>query len=117
MTLFERSLEKFERLGELYDFYGVLLTLKENLLIEKFLYEGLSISEIAREIGCSRQGVYDMLHRIEKKLQNFEEKMGLARKEKMLLELFSKFKNRMPEELRQEIEELIFSPGGDQAGS
>lgn len=111
--MLENSLKKFERLGELFDYYGVLLTPKECLIAEKFLYEGLSISEISKELSCSRQGVYDMLQRIEKKLQNFEIKLRLISKERKIIDSLTEFKTYLPDEFRKKIEEILFSPGGD----
>ena len=44
----------------LYDFYGELLTDHQKEVYEQFVLEDLSLGEIAREEGISRQGVHDL---------------------------------------------------------
>ena len=40
----------------------------------------MSLSEIAREQGISRQGVHDMIKRCDRILNGYEEKLGLVEK-------------------------------------
>ncbi len=71
-----------DRLGEyslLYDFYGQLLTEKQRKIYEEVRFGDLSLSEAAELYGVSRQGVHDMLHRVEKMLDSYEEKLGLVK--------------------------------------
>ena len=62
----------------LYDFYGDLLTEKQQELIELYYNEDLSLSEIASHSGITRQGVRDSIKRAEFQLAEFEEQLGLA---------------------------------------
>ena len=62
----------------LYDFYGELLTEHQKSVYEDFIFQDLSLSEIAALRGISRQGVFDLLHRINKSLENYEEKLHLV---------------------------------------
>lgn len=117
MTNYDKSLEKIEILAELYDYYGVLLTQKERLVIEKFVEEGLSVAEIAEDMRCSRQGVYDTLLRIEKKLNSLERKLGILKRDKLLLDYLQSVSNTFPEKEREEIKNLILKIGGDYSGS
>ena len=71
------------RTGILLDFYGNLLTDKMRETCESYYNEDLSLAEIAQASGISRQGVYDTIHRAEKQLEEYEERLGL-------LELFEK---------------------------
>lgn len=64
----------------LFDFYGSLLTEKQQQIIKNYFYDDLSLSEIADNIGISRQGVYDHLHRSEENLDEYEAKLGLLAK-------------------------------------
>ena len=50
----------------LYDFYGELLTDNQKEIYEQFILEDLSLGEIAKERGISRQGVHDTIRRCEK---------------------------------------------------
>ena len=62
----------------LYDFYGDLLTEKQQEVIELYYNEDLSLSEIASHSGITRQGVRDSIKRAEFQLSEFEEQLGLA---------------------------------------
>lgn len=95
--------EKSIRTGILLDFYGNLLTDKMRETCESYYNEDLSLAEIAADTGISRQGVYDTLHRAEKQLEEYEERLGL-------LELFEKQQTRAKRAL-----ELINS--GDSASA
>lgn len=82
----------------LYDFYGELLNDRQRTIYEAFVFEDLSLSEIAEQEQISRQGVYDMIRRVEEKLLRYEEK----------LRLFEKF--RVAREKVRRIEELTSEP-------
>lgn len=64
----------------LYDFYGELLNEHQRRIYEDVVYNDLSLSEIAEEEGISRQGVSDMIKRLDKKLLGYEEKLHLLEK-------------------------------------
>ena len=64
----------------LYDFYGELLTKHQKEIYEQFVLEDLSLGEIAREAGISRQGVHDMIKRCNQSLRGYEEKLHLVEK-------------------------------------
>lgn len=70
-------LDKIVEIGELLDFYGALLTEKQQRSLELHFMCDLSLSEIADELGVSRQAVYDMIHRSEQVLAEYEQKLGL----------------------------------------
>ncbi len=74
--------EKIEQ-AYLYDFYGELLNEHQRRIYEDFIFNDLSLGEIANEEGISRQGVHDMIKRCTKTLEGYEEK----------LHLFEKFQN------------------------
>lgn len=62
----------------LYDFYGELLTNHQKEIYEQFVLEDLSLGEIAKEAGISRQGVYDLVKRCGQTLRGYEEKLHLV---------------------------------------
>ena len=49
-------------------------------MYEQFVLEDLSLGEIAREEGISRQGVHDMIRRCNRTLEEYEEKLHLVEK-------------------------------------
>ena len=82
----------------LLDFYGELLTEKQRECFDLHYNEDLSLSEIAEQLGISRQGVWDNIRRAESAMEDVEEKTGLlARFEENRL---------MLEELRAKLEEI-----------
>lgn len=62
----------------LYDFYGELLTEHQKKVYEDVVFNDLSYSEVAKEQGISRQGIYDMIKRINRILMGYEEKLHLV---------------------------------------
>ncbi|MBP3621478.1 MAG: YlxM family DNA-binding protein [Lachnospiraceae bacterium] len=73
-------MEKIVRQSLLYDFYGELLTEHQKSIYEDVVMNDLSYSEIARLNGISRQGVYDMIKRSDKILEDYETKLKLVEK-------------------------------------
>jgi predicted DNA-binding protein YlxM (UPF0122 family) len=69
--------EKLEQ-TYLYDFYGELLNEHQRRIYEEFVFDDLSLGEIAAEEGISRQGVADMIKRCGKKLSDYEAKLHLV---------------------------------------
>ncbi|MCR5106372.1 MAG: DNA-binding protein [Eubacterium sp.] len=68
-----------ERLRQslLYDFYGELLNEHQRQVFSAAIFDDMSYSELADEFGVSRQAAFDLVRRINSKLENFETKLGL----------------------------------------
>ncbi len=64
----------------LLDFYGELLTDKQRECFDLHYNEDLSLSEIAEQLGISRQGVWDNIRRAEGAMEDVERKTGLLRR-------------------------------------
>ena len=71
-------MEKIARQAYLYDFYGELLTEHQKTVYEDAVLNDMSLSEIAAELGISRQGVHDLIKRCDKILNGYEEKLHLV---------------------------------------
>ena len=65
------------RRGELYDYYGDLLSEHQKKIYESYVFEDLSLSEIAETAGISRQGVSDLIRRCTQTMEEYEKKLGL----------------------------------------
>ncbi len=78
------DIEKIVEQSLLYDFYGELLTKHQQTIYEAAVFEDLSLSEIAKDEGISRQGVHDLLKRCNKTLEDYEEKLHLVAKFKLV---------------------------------
>ena len=61
----------------LYDFYGELLNEHQWKIFEAFVFDDLSLGEIAEEQDISRQAVFDLVKRSTKKLEEYENKLHL----------------------------------------
>ena len=66
----------------LYDYYGALLTKRQQECFELRYNQDLSLGEIGQELVISRQGVFDNLNRAEALLANMEEKTGCVRRDR-----------------------------------
>ncbi|MGE5371027.1 MAG: YlxM family DNA-binding protein [Solirubrobacterales bacterium] len=73
-------LEKFGLLVMLYDFYGPLLTERQQQAVELHYEDDLSLSEVAAIMGITRQAVFDLLKRTEKTLEEYERRLRLFEK-------------------------------------
>lgn len=73
-------MEKFVEQTLLYDFYGELLTERQQQVYESVVLEDYSLSEVAEDLGISRQGVHDMIKRCNHTLEEYESKLHLVEK-------------------------------------
>ena len=65
-------------IGMLLDFYGELLTEKQQDAVDFYYNQDFSLAEIAEEMSISRQGARDLIKRAEKQLLDFEDALGLV---------------------------------------
>ena len=91
----EYMIEERLYLLALFDFYGSLLTEKQQECLRMYLAEDFSLAEIGESIGISRQAVYDNIHRSEKAMEEYESKLGFVKR------------YRQERQILGEIEELI----------
>jgi len=75
-------LDKTIEISMLFDYYGKLLTDKQQKIIDLYYYQDLSLGEIAENLDISRQGVYDHLNRAENTLKSYEDKLQLVKRNK-----------------------------------
>lgn len=67
-------------LGKLFDAYGKLLSKGQYDMIDLYLNDDLTLSEIGENLGVSRQAVLDGINKAEKKLKDIEGKLNLVEK-------------------------------------
>jgi|LSQX01.1.fsa_nt_gb predicted DNA-binding protein YlxM (UPF0122 family) len=70
-------LEKVNRLNYLFDFYGTLLTERQQRAMEMYYKDDFSLAEAAEHLSISRQAVHDILSRAVVTLENWEKKLNL----------------------------------------
>ena len=71
------NIERVEYASMLFDFYGSLLNKSQNEVMSLYHEDNLSLSEIAEELGQTRQAVHYTLRKAETALKSYEEKLGL----------------------------------------
>jgi Uncharacterized protein conserved in bacteria len=73
-------MDKLTEMALLADFYGPLLTEKQQNVWDLHYQQDLSLAEIADTEHISRQAIYDLLKRTERILAEYEEKLGLVQR-------------------------------------
>ena len=63
-----------------YDFYGKLLSNRQQEVVHMICEEDFSLTETGENLGITKQAVSEVLRRSTKKLESFEEKLGMIRR-------------------------------------
>ena len=87
----------------LYEYYGELLTKKQQFYFEDYYFNNLSLQEIAENYAVSRNAVFNSLKNIEKKLTYYESILKLYQKSQKIDKLIG----NLDSELKNKIKELI----------
>ena len=74
------DMEKIVEQTLLFDFYGELLTDHQRKVYEEVILNDYSLSEVAENMGISRQGVHDLIKRSGKILDDYERKLHLVKR-------------------------------------
>ena len=88
----------------LYDFYGELFNEKQREYFEEYYFQNLSLGEISNNLGVSRNAIHKVIQGVEEKLEFYEEKLGLYRKNQIICDIIKREKD---EDIIKRLEELI----------
>ncbi len=77
-------MEKFVVITYLFDLYQELLTDKQRDLLRGYYFEDFSLSELAEQHKISRQSAFDTIKKSEHKLIDYEKRLGLFEKYKIV---------------------------------
>ena len=77
-------MDKIIEKNMLYDFYGELLTEHQRSIYEDAVFGDYSLSELSESYGITRQGIHDLLKRCDKILLDYEAKLHLVEKFKLI---------------------------------
>jgi len=80
VVFFLKQVDKIFEYTILYDFYGALLKDKNRSVFEDYMFNDMSLSEIAEDLGITRQGVRDIVERSKQSLVDYEDKLGLIKR-------------------------------------
>lgn len=100
-------MDRILRQSLLYDFYGELLTAHQKQIYEDIILNDLSYAEVAREEGISRQGVYDLIKRCDKILEEYEAKLHLVDKFQNAKQMVKDVKELAKDILEESVDEAI----------
>ena len=78
------DMEERIALNFLLDFYGPLLTPHRQELLRLYCEEDLSQQEIADQMEITRQGVFDAMNKAKRQLADYEKKLGLVKRYRMI---------------------------------
>lgn len=81
-------MEKNLEISTLIDFYGNTLNPRKRDIIESYYNDDLSLSEIAMNYDMTRQGVRDIIKRVEIQLLSLEENLQLLNKFNKMQKVF-----------------------------
>ena len=98
------KLDDFLKYSVLFLYYRELFSRKQKEYLELYLEENSSLSEIAEEYNVTRQAVFDNIKRGFRQLDEYEEKLGIFKREKELKEKLEKLKNNFT---RENLEKII----------
>ena len=98
----------------LFDLYGKLLSPRQYEAFDLYYNEDLSLGELAENLGVTRQGVLDNVRTAEKKLLDYEENLGFAKKQNkyslIIAEILETMDNNPPsKEVISKVREALIS--------
>ncbi len=76
------TLDETIMFGSLYNIYGELLTQKQQQIFESYVFNNLSLSEIAENFNISRQAVLDCVNKSYSQLSKYEKTLGVLKNNK-----------------------------------
>lgn len=103
-----------EKYNRLYDFYGCLMTERQQKFFTSYYQDDYSLQEIADSQGISRAAVSDTLKHCRSELEHYEEKLHLEEKYNARNRIYAKLRaigNDETGKLLDEIDSIEF--GGD----
>ena len=92
--------------GLLFDFYGELLTDHQKEVYSDLINNDLSISELAESYGITRQAASDLVKRIDRVLEGYEEKLKLVKRFENIRKRVNELENLSDEDRNYILREL-----------
>ena len=101
--------QEFTKINELLDFYEDLLTEKQRYIMDLYYREDYSLSEIGELTHTSRSAIADLMKRVCRTLENYENKLHLAQKFALRKEYYDKLLAIDDDHVREWVHALIES--------
>ncbi len=100
------QLQKTERLNQLFELYGVLLTDKQQAYFVAYYQNDFSLAEIAQEFKVSRNAVFDQLNNAIEHLEHYEEKLKLLNKKNERMDLIKLYEETKDVQYLEKLAEM-----------
>jgi len=100
------QLQKTERLNQLFELYGVLLTDKQQAYFVAYYHNDFSLAEIAQEFKVSRNAVFDQLNNAIEHLEHYEEKLKLLNKKNERMDLIKLYEETKDVQYLEKLAEM-----------
>lgn len=88
----------------LYDYYGELLTSRQQECFKLYYFDNLSLSEISLALNISRNAVHKQLKVTSDKLLFYESKLNLKARDDEILKILEEIKDK---KIKEKIEKLL----------
>ncbi len=88
----------------LFDIYGNLLTKKQQDYFKEYYFNNLSLTEIAENYQVSRNAIHHQLKQVILKLENYENILHVALKNKKLESIIEEIQDK---KLKEKLQNLI----------
>lgn len=100
-------MKDLKAMAMLYDFYGPMLTSRQQELMRAYYLEDLSLAEIAGEDGVSRQAVHDLIKRSEAALHEYEARLGFVQEHRERLERLDRLEDALQQGDLKQAREMV----------
>ena len=98
-------MEKELYYSELYDYYGELFTNIQQKYFEDYYFNNLTLQEIAENYEVSRNAIHKQITSVCEKLNWYEEKLNLRKKNKRIEEIIK----NLDENVKEEINNILYN--------
>lgn len=104
-----KELNEFLKYSDLFEIYKSLISEKQRMYLKAYFEEDNSLTEIAEAMKVSKQAVYDIIKKVCKKLDFYENELHIYKnaRDKLLLlkDLRNNFNKEYLDKLIQKLEE------------
>ncbi len=90
--------------NDLYDLYGELLTEKQRKYFEDYYFQNYSYRELAEEYNISSNAIFNQIHVVLTKLEEYENKLKLLQKKNRLREISLMIDNK---DIKEELDNFF----------
>ena len=96
------ELQDFVKYGKLFEVYKNLLSTDRQNTMRDYFEFNMTLAEIAKDKGVSRQAVLDTIEKSCQKLDEFENALHYVE----MISLFEEYKGRAPRELTEKVDKI-----------